>query len=185
MTKYFLFSSFKFSFNKLFRLMWRLENFFKIENWNISCKYHMQGFALLTNKFSINWNISCKYHMQGFVLLTNKFSIYSLVLQKSLTEKWACFPPNQNVYFFQIAEKSRIQTIYYSVCKNILLKVFRVHLSHWLLNKPILSIILQYEEKNLSNQELCNAKSKIEFFAATRTMTMAGGCVLLKQRAPC
>ena len=63
--------------------------------------------------------------MQGFALLTNKFSIYSLVLQKSLTQKWACFPPNQNVYFFQIAEKSRIQTIHYSICKNILLKVFR------------------------------------------------------------
>ena len=63
--------------------------------------------------------------MQGFVLLTNKFSIYSLVLQKSLTEKWACFSPSQNAYFFQIAENSRIQTIYYSVCKNILLKVFR------------------------------------------------------------
>ena len=56
--------------------------------------------------------------MQGFVLLTNKFSIYSLVLQKSSTEKWACFLPNQDVYFFQIVENSRIQTIHYSVCKN-------------------------------------------------------------------
>ena len=60
--------------------------------------------------------------MQGFVLLINKFSIYSPVLQKCLTEKWACFPPNQEVYFFQIAENSRIQTIHYFVCKNILLK---------------------------------------------------------------
>ena len=49
--------------------------------------------------------------MQGFALLINKFSIYSLVLQKSLSGKWACFPPNQDVYFFQIAENSRIQTI--------------------------------------------------------------------------
>ena len=56
------------------------------------------------------------------------FSIYSLVLQKSLTKKWACFPANQDVYLFQIAENSRIQTIRYSVCKNILLK--EVHLSH-------------------------------------------------------
>ena len=63
--------------------------------------------------------------MQGFVLYTNIFSIYSLVLQKSLTEKWACFPPNQDICFFEIAENSRIQTIHYSVCKNILLKVFR------------------------------------------------------------
>ena len=63
--------------------------------------------------------------MQGFVLLTNKFTIYSLVLHISLTEKWACFPPNQDVYFFQIAKNSRIQTIDDFVCKNILLKVFR------------------------------------------------------------
>ena len=63
--------------------------------------------------------------MQGFVLLTNKFTIYSLVLYKHLTEEWACFPPNQDVYFFQIAENSRMQTMHYSVCKNILLKVFR------------------------------------------------------------
>ena len=49
--------------------------------------------------------------MQGFVLLTNKFSIYSLVLQKCLTEQWACFLQNQDVYFFQIVENSRIETI--------------------------------------------------------------------------
>ena len=60
--------------------------------------------------------------MQGFVLLTNKFLIYSPVLQKCLNKKRACFPPNQEVYFFQIAENSRIQTIHYFVCKNILLK---------------------------------------------------------------
>ena len=63
--------------------------------------------------------------MQEFVLLTNKFSIYSLILQSSLTEKWACFLTNQDIHFFQIAENSRIQTIHYSVCKDIVLKVFR------------------------------------------------------------
>ena len=158
-----MFSSFKFSFNKLFRLTWRLENFFKIEN----------------------WNISCKCHMQEFVLLTNKFSIYSLILQSSLTEKWACFLTNQDIHFFQIAENSRIQTIHYSVCKDIVLKVFRG--THWLLNKPIQYAIslLQYEERNLSNQGRYTARSKIEFFAATRAMIMAGGCLLLKQRGPC
>ena len=80
--------------------------------------------------------------MQGFVLLANKFTIYSLVLQKSLTEMWAYFPPNQDVYFVQLAENSRIQTIHYSVCKNILLKVFRGTFVHSIITYQTYAVIL-------------------------------------------
>ena len=59
-------------------------------------------------KFQHNIKISIKtarvFRLSVSYDYANKFWIYSLVLQKRLTEKLPCFLPNQDVYFFQIAE---------------------------------------------------------------------------------